>query len=87
MVRTRGQRKQMTSAIPEMTVAEVRRALLEIRTRWKDTTEDHLFFPSDPLFNGLSMESFALMQVTGHHKKRHMKCKAYQSASKENNSE
>jgi hypothetical protein len=38
MVRTRGQRKQMTSAIPEMTVAEVRRALLEIRTRWKDTT-------------------------------------------------
>lgn len=73
-------RRSMTSAIPDMTVAEVRRALQELRKKWKDSTEDDLFYPSDPLFNGLTVESFALMQVTGHHKKRHMKCKSYQNA-------
>ena len=61
----------MTSAIPGMSVAQVRKALGIVRKR--ATTE--LMYITDLLTDKLTIEQFCLEFVTGHHQKRHAKGK------------
>lgn len=56
-----------------MSVAEVRKALQQIRDRWKHHSPDSLFFPSDLLFNNMTMQEFAYKFVLGHVERRHHK--------------
>jgi hypothetical protein len=67
-------------ASPQLTVAEVRRALASLRRGWEDVTNDprrkplylsdSLGIPGAPT---LSMEAFALRFVLAHHTKRLVK--------------
>lgn len=64
----------MTSAIQDLSVAEVRTALKEIRDRWKMQTDRiEPLHPSALIFQEYTMEQFALLFVLGHHQKRHHK--------------
>lgn len=68
----------MTSAIPEMSVAQVRKALGDIRKAAQIQTEETPFFITDSvddLPHNLSIQSFCLKFVCGHHDKRHNKGK------------
>jgi hypothetical protein len=66
----------VTSAIPDMTVAEVRRGLDFVRTQWR-AQEDGTgqFRLSTELFNGMSVQEFCFKFTLGHHYKRHAKSK------------
>lgn len=66
-------KRVMTSAIPSMSVAEVRRCLAHIRKFWKHSTTEAPFLPSIEILPGQSIEEFALHFVRGHHDKRHNK--------------
>ena len=66
-------KRVVTSAIPDMTVGEVRRGLDMIRRRWRERTPEQPFFISDMLCNNYTMEQFAFLFVMGHHYKRHNK--------------
>ena len=66
-------KRVMTSAIPNMSVAEVRRCLSLLRKHWRESTPVNPFYLSDILSETLSMEEFALLFVRGHHDKRHNK--------------
>ncbi len=68
----------MTSAIESMSVAEVRKALSEMRDRWKGHSPRKIFYLSDRLVNGMTMEEFSQRQQLGQHKKRHAKSKVAQ---------
>ena len=61
------------SAIPEMTVAEIRRALSKLREIWAETTPESPLFICDKLHNDKSIADFAKEFVFGHHLKRHYK--------------
>jgi hypothetical protein len=66
----------MSAVEPEdMPVPYVRKALGEMRIAWNDNSPNSVFYPSQPLSNGMPMETFALAQVCGSHKKRHSKGK------------
>ena len=68
----------MTSAIPEMTVAQVRKALGDIRKAAQLQNEEQPFFITDSvedLPRHMSIQSFCLKFVCGHHDKRHNKGK------------
>ena len=71
---------ESTSAIPGMTVAEVRRALGRIRSIWSNADPQHPLFLSDPLVNSLTIGEFATLFVGGHHLKRHEKSKCQRAA-------
>lgn len=66
----------MTSAIESMSVADVRKALSEVRERWKNNSPKTPFYITERLGNGMSMEEFSHRQQVGQHKKRHAKCKS-----------
>lgn len=68
--------KIMTSAIESMSVAEVRKALSELRERWKSNSPKKIFYLTDRLQNGMTIEEFAHRQQLGQHRKRHAKCKS-----------
>lgn len=65
--------KRMTSAIDNMTVADVRKALSLLRKEWSNHTCVQPFFPSQKLTEHLSISEFAFKFVMGHHAKRHAK--------------
>ena len=68
--------KIMTSAIESMTVADVRKALGELRERWKNHSPTKIFYLTDRLQNGMTIEEFSHRQQLGQHRKRHAKCKS-----------
>jgi len=68
-------KRVMTSAIPNMTVAEVRKALGEVRKRATAQTPGKPFYITDMLTEKMTMQDFCLKFVCGHHDKRHNKGK------------
>lgn len=68
-------KRVMTSAIPDMSVAEVRKALGEVRRRANLQTLQKPFFITDSLTDTLSIQEFCLKFECGHHAKRHNKGK------------
>lgn len=68
----------MTSAIPNMSVAEVRKGLGEVRRRATEHTNENPMYITDMLFPGMSIQKFCLLFVCGHHDKRHNKSKKVQ---------
>ena len=76
------QRKQITSVVDGMTVAEVRKTLSHIRKKWalnifSDPMNIYGNIPSSLFENALKMNycEFSFEYVLGHHKKRHRKNK------------
>jgi hypothetical protein len=69
-----------TSAIPDWTVAEVRKALALMRGKWKENDE-RCINPSAELYKGVSMEQFSLEFLMGQHLKRHRKNRGGSAAS------
>lgn len=66
--------RSMTSAIQDMTVAEVRKSLAHMRKEWNKHSGVQPFFPCATLPNSrTSMSEFAFRFVMGHHEKRHNK--------------
>ena len=63
----------MTSAIHDMSVADVRKALALMRKEWYKHSSVQPFFPSKLLTDKLTMADFAFKFVMGHHEKRHQK--------------
>lgn len=59
------------SAIPGMSVPNVRRALADLRTRWAQHSPVDLMRLSDQLVHDLMIAEFAHHFVLGHHQKRH----------------
>lgn len=66
-------KRVVTSAIPDMTVGEVRRNLDIVRKRWNDASLDRPFYLTDTLSDSsdMTLQQFALKFVIGHHFKRH----------------
>jgi hypothetical protein len=76
------QSRVVTSAVPSMSVAAVRRALSFMRRRWesnqhrgqREDREDPLYLtellPSDIVAREVSLQEFSLLFVQGHHAKR-----------------
>ena len=76
-------KRVVTSAIPDMSVTEVRRALDSIRKRWATRADaaHPPFVISAPMDCGsrdLRMDEFAFEFILGHHRKRHAKSKSKQ---------
>lgn len=67
--------RTMTSAITDMSVAEVRKALSHMRKEWGKHSCVMPFFPCQtlPHTEDLSISEFAFRFVMGHHHKRHQK--------------
>ena len=63
--------RTVTSAIDDMSVAEVRKALSQMRKEWGAHSIVQPFFPSKLLVNDLTISDFAFRFVMGHHSKRH----------------
>lgn len=63
----------MTSAIQNMSVADVRKALALMRKEWTNHTFVQPFFPSKKLIDDMTIAEFAFRFVMGHHAKRHAK--------------
>ncbi len=61
------------SAVPGMTLPEVRKALGHIRQLWKDSTPNQPFFISNTVHNQRTIAEFCTQFVYGHHLKRHFK--------------
>ena len=66
-----------TSAVPNMTVAEVRKALFQLRELWNASSETQPLWICNELMNGTSIANFATELVYGHHLKRHLKSTSY----------
>ena len=64
---------RISSAVPEMSVAEIRRALSKLRDIAARTTPESPLFVCDKLHNNKSIAEFAKEFVFGHHLKRHYK--------------
>ena len=65
--------KSMTSAITDMTVADVRKALSSMRKEWNKHSCVQPFFPSQMITPEMTVSEFAFKFVMGHHAKRHAK--------------
>lgn len=66
--------RNITSAIQNMTVAEVRKSLAHMRKEWSNHSRVMPFFPSQMLPNSsLAISDFAFRFVMGHHHKRHQR--------------
>ena len=61
------------SSIDNMSVAQVRRALAQLRRSWDEHAPDNPIFPSDLLPNLMTLEMFAFLFVLSHHERRHQK--------------
>ena len=61
------------SAVPGMTLPEVRKALGHIRQLWKESTPQQPFFVSNVVHNQRTIAEFCTQFVYGHHLKRHFK--------------
>lgn len=72
-----------TSSIPHMTVAEVRRALSEMRQRAAVACPESPLWIVDRLSNGMMIAEFAQKFVYGHHLKRHNKSAVKSTVAKE----
>lgn len=69
----KNEEKHMTSAIHEMSVADVRKALSLMRKEWLKHSNVKPFFPSYQLTDELTVSEFSFKFVLGHHAKRHAK--------------
>ena len=56
-----------------MSVAEVRRGLDAVRTRWNQRPAR--FYFTEKIFNGMTVQQFCTEFTLGHHNKRHAKSK------------
>lgn len=65
--------RKMTSAINDMSVADVRKALANMRKEWQKHNYVQPFFPSKYITDDLTISEFAFKFVMGHHAKRHAK--------------
>ena len=63
-------KRLVTSAIPGLSVAQVRKMLELIRKRWQSSSETESFFISEQLPNNMTIQEFAFKFVLGHHLKR-----------------
>ena len=76
---THDDKRVITSAIADITVAEVRKSLAYIRKRWDQVHTDSKsppMYPSDQIgVRDMSIETFALKFVIGHHSRRSSKTK------------
>jgi hypothetical protein len=67
-------RRLITSAITNMTVAEVRKALAAMRRNWEETMADEhskpMYMSGEALIRECSVQEFAYRFVLGHHEKR-----------------
>lgn len=63
----------MTSAIEGIHVAEIRKALQQVRDTWKNHNIDTPICLSSPLYNGMTIEQFSFRFVLGQHIRRHFK--------------
>lgn len=70
----------VTSAIPEMTVANIRKGLLVVRIMYNTSTREAPMFVCDALFEGLTVQEFAMRLVLGQHLKRHGKSQLQRAA-------
>lgn len=64
----------MTSAIPGVSVAEIRKALQQVRDRWRKHSPETPIYLTETLFNDMTIEQFAFLFVLGNHVRRHHKC-------------
>ena len=64
---------QLTSAIENMSVADVRKALSQMRKKWQKHSCIHPFFPSHDITTDMTVSEFSFRFVMGHHEKRHQK--------------
>jgi len=67
--------RTVTSAIEDMSVAEVRKALSVMRKEWSHHCAVKPFSPSNILVNNMTISNFSFRFVMGHHSKRHC-CKS-----------
>ena len=65
--------KKMTSAIHNMSVADVRKSLAHMRKEWTKHSCVQPFFPSVYLTDNFTISEFSFKFVMGHHAKRHSK--------------
>lgn len=70
----------VTSAIPNMTVANIRKGLAFLRDQWKHRTPANPVFICDHLIAGLSTEEFCMLFVLGQHMKRHAKSSLHRAS-------
>ena len=75
--RNKSNRRIMTSAIDNMSVAEVRKFLGECRKKHSVQTPDRPMYITDVLSNGMQLQDFALKFQQGHHQKRHNKSRKH----------
>lgn len=59
--------------IEDMSVAEVRKALSQMRKEWNRHSVMKPFYPCKTLTSNLSISEFSFQFVMGHHHKRHQK--------------
>ena len=67
--------RRVTSAIDELSVAEVRRGLDSVRTAWAKRGDDS-FFMTTTAVNNMNIGEFTTKFVLGQHNKRHKKAKS-----------
>lgn len=73
-------RGHVTSAIPDMTVPNIRRGLAQGREAWRTSSPAAPLFICMPLIEGMTMEEFAMRFVLGQHLKRHAKSSVQRAA-------
>ena len=66
--------RKMTSAVPGMTVTQVRRNMEILRNYWFTNPEKYSI--CEPMPNGLTIQQFCLMFVRGQHQKRYARNQA-----------
>lgn len=64
-------KRVVTSAIEGMSVKEVRRYLHAVRMQWVNSQNEPFFITNALPGDTVSIQRFALMFVTGQHRKRH----------------
>ena len=72
----------VSSAIPDLSVATIRKGLGEIRTKWVQSSPDRPLFICDSLnlYKSLTVQQFAAKFVLGQHLKRHAKSNVQRAA-------
>jgi len=73
-------KRNVTSAVEGLTVADVRRCLDKVRKSWADLDKTH-FSLLIPVNDNLTIQDFCFRFVLGHHRKRHAKSKTKTRAS------
>lgn len=73
----RTNKRVMTSAIDNMSVADVRKFLGECRKKYTSQSQETPMYLTDTLTNGMQLQEFALKFQQGHHQKRHNKSRKH----------